>query len=75
MLNDAASRQGEFLDLDPDISLTVSVGLKKYQKYYRGISRRDSYWSPEGHTASEVSANNSSAVCVARGTCRQNAKH
>ncbi|KAK9325293.1 hypothetical protein V1517DRAFT_314525 [Lipomyces orientalis] len=34
MLNDAASRQGEFLDLDPDISLAVSVGPKTYQKYY-----------------------------------------
>ncbi|KAF3043826.1 hypothetical protein E8E11_001345 [Didymella keratinophila] len=34
MLDDAASAQGGFSGLNPEISSAVSAGMKKYRKYY-----------------------------------------
>jgi hypothetical protein len=44
MLNDAASMEGEFSELDQDIVLAVSVGLRNYQKYYDCMDAQDAYY-------------------------------
>jgi hypothetical protein len=43
-LNDAVSRQGEFLHLDPDIASAVSAGISKYKKYYDFMDGQDAYY-------------------------------
>jgi hypothetical protein len=44
MLNDAASMEGEFSELDVDIAHAVKAGLKKYQKYYNCMDGVDAYY-------------------------------
>jgi hAT family C-terminal dimerisation region len=43
-LNDAASKEGEFSDLHPEIVKAASAGLKKFQKYYDLMDRQDTYY-------------------------------
>jgi hypothetical protein len=44
MLDDAASAQGEFSGLNPEISSAVSAGMKKYRKYYDLMDAQDAYY-------------------------------
>ncbi|KAK9427533.1 hypothetical protein V1505DRAFT_358692 [Lipomyces doorenjongii] len=46
MLDDAASRQGEFSGLDLDIAQAVSAGLKKYNKIIISWTRRTRFTLP-----------------------------
>lgn len=44
MLEDAASREGEFSAFDPAILSALSAGLEKYQKYYLLMDGQDAYY-------------------------------
>lgn len=44
MLEDAASAQGEFAGISSDIAAAVSVGMKKYKKYYELMDSQDAYY-------------------------------
>ncbi|KAK5790595.1 hypothetical protein VI817_007882 [Penicillium citrinum] len=44
ILNDAASREGEFSGLCPDIASAVSSGLNKFKKYYDLMDGQDAYY-------------------------------
>lgn len=44
LLHDAASREGEFSTLHPEISVAAAAGLKKFQKYYNLMDGQDAYY-------------------------------
>lgn len=44
LLHDAASREGEFSDLHPEVSTAAAAGLKKFQKYYDLMDGQDAYY-------------------------------
>lgn len=44
ILEDAASFEGEFSDLSPDISKAVTAGIQKYRKYYDILDSQDLYY-------------------------------
>jgi hypothetical protein len=44
ILNDAASREGEFSDLHLEIAAAASAGQKKFQKYYDLMDGQDAYY-------------------------------
>jgi hypothetical protein len=44
LLHDAASREGEFSELHPEISAAAAAGLKKFQKYYDLMDGQDAYY-------------------------------
>ena len=44
ILEDAASAQGEFSGISSDIAAAVSIGIKKYKKYYKLIDSQDIYY-------------------------------
>jgi hypothetical protein len=44
MLEDAASAEGDFLGLSPNIVSAVSAGMKKYKKYYELMDAQDAYY-------------------------------
>lgn len=44
LLHDATSREGEFSNLDPEISVAAAAGLKKFQKYYDLMDGQDVYY-------------------------------
>lgn len=44
LLHDAASREGEFSALHPEISTAAAAGLKKFQKYYNLMDGQDAYY-------------------------------
>ncbi|OQD77451.1 hypothetical protein PENDEC_c002G01225 [Penicillium decumbens] len=44
ILKDAASREGEFSGLRPDVASAVSSGLNKFKKYYDLMDGQDAYY-------------------------------
>ncbi|KAI9036752.1 uncharacterized protein KD926_001330 [Aspergillus affinis] len=44
ILEEAASAQGEFAGISSDIAAAVSVGVKKYKKYYELMDSQDAYY-------------------------------
>jgi hypothetical protein len=44
LLHDAASREGEFSNVHPEISVAAAAGLKKFQKYYNLMDGQDAYY-------------------------------
>ncbi len=44
MLTDTITIREEFTDLNTDISLAISAGMKKYRKYYNFINTQDAYY-------------------------------
>lgn len=44
MLDEAASAQGEFSGINSELAAAVSLGIKKYKKYYEFMDAKDAYY-------------------------------
>jgi hypothetical protein len=45
LLDEASNCKGNFTGLDPDISLAVKEGMRKYKKYYTFMDESDTYYT------------------------------